>query len=659
MAATALQSSMLGRAAPTRAKVSAEADLAASPRPINSCELERLARVHLVCCDMDGTWLGPDHAPTHGGKRALALAEQNGITWVFATGRCQKSAAGVAKIESFYRRPGIYSNGAVVIGKGGKELYSLELPSDALDLAKEICTRNDSETVSVLFNDRNTFYCLCSSSELENNTLPDFAYHLSRVYHDPLPIGVAQLPDNASIQLIHIVGEPGVLDRIQMECEVALKDVATVARNLPVDLVITNLDAHKGFAVKRLSEALLMHESNEKVLCIGDSGNDVTMLKSCNGIGVAMKNARMETLDAAEFCTQATNGDKLCGVLEAIELVCLAQKNAGKFSITSSPSSPASSSVAVLSGTLDVKKRIADMKHHWIIDMPEAQSSSTLIAQKKGFAQEFIGIVCHDTATFRSHTSLVQESDLVLELGCSFGRCTELLGQKLSNPGKQLVGVDTSKEVLAAARTAYPELTFERGDVLKDPMGTIRIVKRLYDRNKPMNDKDSDACAKSESNLRKRSLCVFVDIGGNREIEALVSLLPWIATGLPQVPSLIVVKSETLCKAVMEKGFVFDWPWLQKKSALAIRARRGQDADMMDLGQQPERRMPHPLKAPLRKNPDGVPICRFHNYKVEGCKMHRDVEGHGTTCPYDHDYCHWCGAKGHIALNCDTIAPLI
>ena len=43
-------------------------------------------------------------------------------------------------------------------------------------------------------------------------------------------------------------------------------------------------------------------------MCIGDSGNDVTMLHSAGDVSVAMANARQETLDAAEFCTVHTNG---------------------------------------------------------------------------------------------------------------------------------------------------------------------------------------------------------------------------------------------------------------------------------------------------------------------------------------------------------------
>ena len=60
-------------------------------------------------------------------------------------------------------------------------------------------------------------------------------------------------------------------------------------------------------------------------------------------------------------------------------------------------------------------------------------------------------------------------------------------------------------------------------------------------------------CVRGESFasfLAVPGLCVFVDIGGNRELEALVALLPWVATALPCVPRFIAVKSETLYAAV-------------------------------------------------------------------------------------------------------------
>ncbi len=49
--------------------------------------------------------------------------------------------------------------------------------------------------------------------------------------------------------------------------------------------------------------------SPEEVLAVGDSGNDVPMIKAA-GIGVAMKNGRKEALEAADLITEYTNNEK-------------------------------------------------------------------------------------------------------------------------------------------------------------------------------------------------------------------------------------------------------------------------------------------------------------------------------------------------------------
>jgi len=113
-------------------------------------------------------------------------------------------------------------------------------------------------------------------------------------------------------------------------------------------------------------------------------------------------------------------------------------------------------------------------------------------------------------------------------------------------------------------------------------------------------------------------------------------------------------------------------------------------------------RFKHPLKAPLILSPndDKTPICRYHNYHRDGCKLYNrsktnkhnnniiinknginikqesikahDINGNtnvdananafvATTttnicttdiCPFDHDYCHACRQLGHVAKDC-------
>ena len=281
-----------------------------------------------------------------------------------------------------------------------------------------------------------------------------------------------------------------------------------------------------------------------------------------------------------------------------------------------------------------------DASHNWRIVDGDIMGSSN--------ADESRGLVCLSTETFRNLTTMVRSSDLVLEIGCSFGRCTELLGLAVGSP-TQVVGIDVSREIVKAASADYPHLVFRRGDVLKDPRGTIDITNELIARNPT-----------------RRELCVFVDVGGNRELETLVILLPWVASVLPLVPRLIVVKSETLHAAVVERGS-FDWQWLKVKARAAISARReGREraskrmkrAD--DEAVVPEaRRMPHPKNAPERKNTEGTPICRYHNYSKRGCLRYLDPNKLGSECPFDHETCHWCGTSGHTALCCSDEGPLI
>jgi hypothetical protein len=290
------------------------------------------------------------------------------------------------------------------------------------------------------------------------------------------------------------------------------------------------------------------------------------------------------------------------------------------------------------------------------------------------------GIVCAFTTEFRQLAKQVPENCLVLEIGASYGRCTAIIADALTHPS-QVVGIDISKEVIASATAEYPHLNFVRADCLRDPVSTLRIWQTLRDRH-------------IDKNL---PLVVFVDIGGNRELESLVALLPWLETKLPTTS--IVVKSETLHAAVSELG-EFDWKLLHTRANDALQKRKmkvitetkeeatkeiktkeiktkeittketktkettkttqntSNPRARAKVVERPKKKMLHPLKAPLRTNSQGVAICRFHNYDIHGCCKFLDVEKIGTTCPYDHIHCHICLSIEHIALNCQT-RPLI
>ncbi|CAM9961473.1 unnamed protein product, partial [Heterosigma akashiwo] len=239
---------------------------------------------------------------------------------------------------------------------------------------------------------------------------------------------------------------------------------------------------------------------------------------------------------------------------------------------------------------------------------------------------------------------------LAVDIGSAFGNTAGALAATLKDPARVL-GIDVGWKFVQASRQNYPDIRFERLDVLED----FEFVSQLV----------AEACQKNDEG--KGQLWVFVDIGGVRELAALVRLLPQIVTVLK--PSYLVVKSSRLCSCVFEHNnsgipevaippnaevpFSPVVPTLLLvdstafwEHVLSVEAAEG------IIGGSKERRggAPvdrYPLKLPVRFNAGGAEICRFHNYSPSGC-----IRGSQGRCPLDHRTCHWCGEAGHVALAC-------
>lgn len=83
----------------------------------------------------------------------------------------------------------------------------------------------------------------------------------------------------------------------------------------PVDLDVTAQGVHKGTGVERLAEHLGLRR--EQVMTIGDSGNDLGMLRYA-GTAVAMANASDEAKALADFVTDTNDNDGVAKVLNSL-----------------------------------------------------------------------------------------------------------------------------------------------------------------------------------------------------------------------------------------------------------------------------------------------------------------------------------------------------
>jgi hypothetical protein len=93
------------------------------------------------------------------------------------------------------------------------------------------------------------------------------------------------------------------------------------------------------------------------------------------------------------------------------------------------------------------------------------------------------------------------------------------------------IGIDTSTSLVEHCRTTYPHIRFECFDVLTEEHKLISLCKDHLHSPPP-------------SSTALNDIIIYVDIGGNRELETVVKVLEMVRQQIR--PRLIVLKSESV-----------------------------------------------------------------------------------------------------------------
>ena len=225
-------------------------------------------------------------------------------------------------------------------------------------------------------------------------------------------------------------------------------------------------------------------------------------------------------------------------------------------------------------------------------------------------------IITSETIHFRQLVGYIKSNDRVVEIGCSSGETSKLILPHCQS----WVGLDTSLEMLNICHetissmqqsTPYHAVTV---NALVDPQRARKEATRFGEPN-----------------------VVFLDIGGNRESINVLRMIAWILDEFDL--RLLVVKSRELVHSITTSDCVID-----EVTGLIDKGHEWYQ------GSHHKRALPkHPKKAALVMSPldSTKSICRYHNYHKNGCKK--------VDCEFDHEYCHACLAKGHVALECPTL----
>ena len=136
---------------------------------------------------------------------------------------------------------GVFLNGALAYKDDGSLLFERTVSSE---LAKQLLLFvQDRESMSINLCSYDKFYAMSLDRKYD--------LHLHEKYDDPKPCLLDSNKEFPSLHMIHVLGDPDMIDKIWVNVEkMCKKHGATLARNLPTDIAITHPNATKGYAVR-------------------------------------------------------------------------------------------------------------------------------------------------------------------------------------------------------------------------------------------------------------------------------------------------------------------------------------------------------------------------------------------------------------------------
>jgi Cof subfamily protein (haloacid dehalogenase superfamily) len=272
-------------------------------------------KIKLICIDMDGTLLNSNHEISERNKEALRQAKKLGVNIAITTGRLFGSARYYSNLIGIENTPVIASNGAYI--KTNYEDIPILENSIPKEIAIEIYKIIKKHNLKINFNSWDTLM-------REDEVPDDHAYTIMN----------KQLPEDKKVKFIinsdfisAIENFDGkilkgiVIERENLDNLWAAKDELKETFGDKLHVVSSGTDnieimigtTSKGNAVAHLAD--ILNVNAEEVMCIGDSENDISMLKFA-GIGVAMGNGLQMVKDIADYITDTNDND---GVAKAVE----------------------------------------------------------------------------------------------------------------------------------------------------------------------------------------------------------------------------------------------------------------------------------------------------------------------------------------------------
>lgn len=265
--------------------------------------------VKIVFFDIDGTLINENNAMPESARQSLVLLRQKGILTGICTGRCPSELNEfLSTHKGLEFDVAVFANGALATYQG-RTIVSQPLPKKELC---ELLTRAKQNNISYWTSgDKNWFYSvedinslshILHEDELKRSDYYDPEYHMKNdVFMGEMLIDDSQLLlFSDALNELEIV--PGML----------------VGGRFGPMMDFWRKDINKATCVIECLKEL--HIELEDVVAVGDSFNDIPILKSA-GIGIAMGNSSDEVKQIADFVTKDIDDDGIYYALKTLNIL--------------------------------------------------------------------------------------------------------------------------------------------------------------------------------------------------------------------------------------------------------------------------------------------------------------------------------------------------
>jgi len=269
----------------------------------------------LICIDMDGTLLNDEKKISENNIRAIRLASGKGVRIAVCTGRIFTSADFFSELLGV-KSPVIASNGAYIREKDRDEVVykatlGVEKCKKLLSVFRQYNLYPHYYTSDIVFTEKlihsSIFY------QEVNKTLPKDKQVKIIVVKD-----WNEIFEKYENEIFKGIAVDEDLEKLQSAKNTLrnMEDFEVVSSRFD-NFEVMNKGVSKGNAVKVLANYYGIN--SEQVICIGDSENDLSMIKFA-GLGVAMGNGSQVVKEAAQYITDSNNCDGVAKVIEKFVL---------------------------------------------------------------------------------------------------------------------------------------------------------------------------------------------------------------------------------------------------------------------------------------------------------------------------------------------------